>query len=286
MTGEKLKMNLLRQVVAWSFAVAALALTAQPLVVHAKGAPGENTVTFDAFDFGFKGPDSIQGGVVKFQINNAGKDIHHAQLIRLLDGKTADDFVAGMKQNPNGPMPGWVKFVGGPNAVIPGGRATAIMDLEPGHYLITCLIPDPKGVLHLTHGMTQPLTVTAPPAKVPEPKADFTVTLNDFNFSLSKPITAGKHTVKVVNNGTMPHELVLLHVAPGKKAADFGHFDPAAGGLPPGKFIGGVVGIEKEMDVYFEANFIPGHYGLICFFPDEKGEFHFKRGMTLDFVVK
>ena len=281
-------MGLLQRIAAWSLAVAALALMIlQPLAAHAKEEPKESTVTFNAFDFGDKGPDSIKGGVVKLQIKNEGRDIHHAQLIRLLDGKTADDFVAGMKENPNGPMPGWVKFVGGPNAVMPGGEATAILNLEPGNYVVICVIPDPKGIPHTSHGMVKPLTVTANTAKNEiDPKADFTVTLTDFNFALSQPLTAGRHTVRVVNNGTMPHEMVLLQMAPGKKAIDFGTFNPAAGGLPPGKFVGGVVGIEKGMHVYFEADLAPGQYGLLCFFPDEKGGPHFKRGMALDFTVK
>lgn len=280
-------MGLLRPMIVSRFALMALALIAFPLTTEAEGEPKESTVTFNAFDFGFKGPDRIKGGIVRLQIKNEGHDIHHAQVIQFLDGKTADDFVAGMKENPTGPPPGWVKFVGGPNAVIPGGEATAILNLEPGRYAVICIIPDPKGTSHLAHGMLKPLTVTADGAKERvEPKADVTVTLTDFKFGLSQPLTAGKHTVKVINNGSMPHELVLLEVAPGKKAADFGRFNPAAGGPPPGKLIGGVVGIEKGMHVYFEANFAPGDYGLICFFPDEKGGPHFERGMTLDFAVK
>ena len=85
----------------------------------------------------------------------------------------------------------------------------------------------------------------------------------------------------VWRNGELPLVQYLVHVA-----IDFGTFNPAAGGLPPGKFVGGVVGIEKGMHVYFEADLAPGQYGLLCFFPDEKGGPHFKRGMALDFTVK
>lgn len=267
--------------------MAALVLIAQPFPAPAKEEPKESTVTLNAFDFGFKGPDRIEGGVVRLEIKNEGREVHHAQLIRLLDGKTADEFIAGMKAHPDGPMPSWAKFFGGPNAVIPGGQATAIMNLEAGDYVVVCIIPDSKGIPHTAHGMVKPLTVTANTAQHQiDPKADVTVTLADFNFALSQPVTAGRQTVRVVNHGTIPHELVLIHLAPGKKAADFGNYNPAAGGLPPGKLIGGVVGIEKGMQVYFEADFSPGSYGLLCFFPDEKGKPHFKRGMTFDFTVK
>ncbi|MBI3803694.1 MAG: hypothetical protein HY282_08015 [Nitrospirae bacterium] len=270
----------------WSVALtAALVLIGQPLAANAKGEPAESVVTLNAMDYSYKGPDRIKGGVVKVEINNGGKELHHAQLIQLLDGKTFDDFV-GLKPALSGPLPRWAKFVGGPNGAIPGEKATAVMNLEPGNYVVACLIPDAKGVPHLALGMMKPLTVTAAETKKAEPKADVTITVADFRFVPSQPLTAGKHTIKVVNNGTMPHELLLVRMAPGKKVADFGAFEADRSAPPPGKPIGGIVGVQNGMHTYFETDLAPGNYGLICFFPDEKGEPHFKRGMTLDFTVE
>jgi len=48
-----------------------------------------------------------------------------------------------------------------------------------------------------------------------------------------------------------------------------------------------VVGIERGGDAIFTAQFEPGRYGLICFFPDRTtGAPHFAKGMTLDFTVR
>ena len=46
------------------------------------------------------------------------------------------------------------------------------------------------------------------------------MTLNDYSFTTSKPITAGRHTIKIENEASQSHELVLARLAPGKKAED------------------------------------------------------------------
>jgi hypothetical protein len=48
-----------------------------------------------------------------------------------------------------------------------------------------------------------------------------------------------------------------------------------------------VVGLETGGHGFFTAQFEPGHYGLICFFPDPAtGKPHFAQGMTADFIVE
>ena len=83
--------------------------------------------TFAAFDYGFSGPESLPTGLTTIEIVNQGQDLHHAQLIRLAQGKTVDDFQRALEANPE--VPEWAVLVGGPNAVIPGERAAAIVNL-------------------------------------------------------------------------------------------------------------------------------------------------------------
>lgn len=257
---------------------------------HAEAAagPGSAPVVFVAHDYGFTGPDRIPAGMTTVQVVNQGKDLHHVQIMRLTGGKTVDDFQAAMKANPSHP-PSWAKLTGGPNAVMPGSEATATMSLATGNYLLLCLIPDSKGVLHVALGMAKPLTVT--PAKHPmtkPPAFDLTVTLSDFAFALSKPMTAGAHTIHVTNAGAQPHEVVVVKLDDGKSVKDFGAaFEPGASGPPPGRAMGGLVGIETGASGFFTGRFEAGRYGLICFFPDAKtGAPHFTKGMVLDFTVK
>ena len=76
----------------------------------------------------------MPSGLIAIEVMNQGAEVHHAQLVRLAAGKTPADFAAAMKADPEHP-PTWVTFVGVPNAVVPGDRATAVMELQPGQHL-------------------------------------------------------------------------------------------------------------------------------------------------------
>jgi plastocyanin len=258
--------------------------------IRPASAAGYPNVSFVATDYAFSGPDSIQAGLVSVHVLNKGKDLHHIQFLRLDKGKTLKDFVEAAKADPHviyGNI-GWVKFEGGPNAAIPGTSSTAVMSLEPGQYVVACIIPSPKGVPHVNLGMVKALTVKGPAtAKISEPKASVTITAHDFNFSPDKPIKAGPQTIRFNNAGTQPHEVLVVQLPPGKTMQDFAAgFAPGATGPPPGKPIGGLTGVYKGGHEYFTANFTPGHYGLICFFEDAaKKAPHFALGMTYEFDV-
>lgn len=248
----------------------------------------DKPVVFVAHDYGFMGPDRIPAGMITVQVVNQGKDLHHVQIMQLTEGKTAEDFHAAMKADSAHP-PAWTKLVGGPNAVMPGGKASATMALPAGQYLLLCLIPDSQGVPHVALGMVKPLTIEATTRPVASPpRADVAITMTDFAFGVSQPIAAGTHTLHVKNMGKQPHEIVVVKLNDGKSVKDFGAaFAPGASGPPPGQAMGGLVGIEEGGTGYFTGQFEPGRYGLICFFPDSAtGAPHFTKGMVLDFTVK
>jgi plastocyanin len=267
---------------------------ARPVPVEAASKSAVQEVTFETVGMGFMGPDSIPAGLTSVRIVNKGTDLHHIQLLRLADGKTAEDFSATVKTAPFNPMgpaaaPAWVKFVGGPNGVIPGESATAILNLEPGNYVLICFIPDSKGVAHIALGMVKALKVTGTTdSKAPEPVAAINITAMDFNFAIDKPIAAGTQTIRFTNAGTQPHEVLVVQLPPDKTIKDFAAaFEPGHSGPPPGKPIGGMTGIEKGGHAFFTAKFEPGRYGLICFFMDgTKKVPHFALGMTNEFTIK
>jgi uncharacterized cupredoxin-like copper-binding protein len=242
-------------------------------------APAVFTVT--ANDFSFDAPGQVPAGAVTMRLVNNGKELHHAQMIRIEDGKTMEDVAKALK-NP-GPPPSWVKWVGGPNAVLPGKEAHATSVLTPGLYAYLCFIPGADKVIHASKGMVLPFEVT--PASNTSagdlPAPDITIKLVDYDFQLSKPLTPGKRTIMVENDGPQPHEIALLRLAPGKTVADFVAWD--AGGMkgpPPAEPIGGVVALDKGARASFTADLTPGEYGLLCFVPDAKdGRPHLAHGM-------
>ncbi len=270
-----------------SLYVMALAATSLAGQAQAQSAQ-QRQFTMTATDFSFVGPEQVPSGMTAVEVLNQGAEVHHAQLVRLAPGKTPADFAAAMKVDPGHP-PNWVSFVGGPNAVVPGDRATAVMDLQPGQHLVLCLIPNKTGVAHVALGMVKPFMVTeAVGTRMTEAKPDVVITARDFQFVLSKPITAGSHTIQLVNEGTQAHEVVLVKLPPDAKAKDFiAAFEPGAGAPPRGRPQGGIVGIERGAQGLFTAQFDPGRYALICFFPDSKtGAPHFAQGMTWEFDVR
>ena len=244
-----------------------------------------NTVTVIAKDFSFELPSQIPAGLTTFKLVNRGPSLHHVQLIRLEEGKTGDDFLAALKAG--GPPPAWAIPAGGPNPPEPGDTATTAVDMKPGNYVLVCFIPSADGVPHLMKGMTHALTVTEPThAAAPEPTADLVVKLVDFDFQLSQPLSAGRHTVRIENGGAQPHELAIIRLEPGKTPADFTAWGERPEGPAPGRLFGGVSGIMPGARAFVEVDLPPGEYALICFVPEmADGKPHFVHGMVKQVTV-
>jgi hypothetical protein len=190
------------------------------------------------------------------------------------------------------PPPSWIVFYGGPNAPSPKSEANAMVDMQAGNYILICFVDIPDHVPHFTKGMIHPLKVTAAAgAATAEPTADVTVTLADYAFTAQGPLTAGKHTFKIVNKGPQAHEIEVLRFAPGKTMKDVMEFmDKAyagkAEGPPPVDALGGIASEMPGMTQYFTADLTPGNYVLLCFVPDAKdGKAHMEHGMVKEFKV-
>jgi hypothetical protein len=146
------------------------------------------------------------------------------------------------------------------------------------------------GAPHVTKGMIKELVVkpsAAPAAGVKLPVADLQVTLTDYDFTFSKPLTPGKHVIKVTNTSSQPHEMLIVKLPPGKTAVDFGEWGMKPQGPPPAMPLGGVTSIAPGATIYMQGDFTPGTYGLLCFDADHTdGQPHFRHGMHKEIVVK
>ena len=246
--------------------------------------PALNVVTITARDYAFEAPDTIAAGATTIQLVNRGPDFHHVWLVRLDDGKTMSDYVNALKQG--GPLPTWAVDVGGPNAPAPNSQTNATVELTPGRYVLTCVIPAKDGMPHIMKGMIRELTVT--PSSTPSalPAADVTMSLADYDFRLSKPLTAGRHVIRVRNDAAQPHEVVLVRLAPGKTVQDALHWLEKPNGPPPISLIGGTTGLAHGLENNITVDLEQGEYGLICFAPDAKdGKPHFVHGMVKQITV-
>ncbi len=239
------------------------------------------TVNVTAKDFAFDAPARVPAGLVTMQLANNGSELHHAQVIRLEEGKTLADLGQAMKSH--GPPPAWVKFVGGPNAIPPGKNANATAVLEPGRYAYLCFVWGPDKVMHVNKGMVREFEVvdSASNGARELPAADITINLVDYDFQQSQPLTPGRKTILVTNDGPQPHEVALVKLEPGKKVEEFAYWvENGLKGPPPAQPVGGIVMLDKGAKGTFTADLTAGNYGLICFFPDAKdGKPHLAHGM-------
>jgi len=270
---------------------------ATPAAVEAPAATAR-VVTVTARDYAFLAPDTILAGRTELRLANQGPELHHAQIIRLEDGKTPADLVRAMQAG--GPPPAWIKEVGGPNAPAPGQTSTTIVDLEPGTYMFLCFIPSPDGKPHVMKGMMKAFTVVPAPAATPvtpassdaagistRPEPSVTMTLRDYGFDLSSPLTSGRHVIRVRNEAAQAHEVLFARLAPGKTAQDLVAWTEKPEGPPPALPLGGTVGMGRGIANDVVLDLEPGEYALLCFLPDAKdGKPHVAHGMLQQVSVK
>ena len=248
---------------------------------------GPNVVTITATEYAFGAPDTIPAGLTTLRMLNPGREPHQAFLAGG-QGKSFAELEAAMMKE--GPLPEWLTIPIGAGVVVSGDSSIVTANLPPGNYLILCFIPSLDGTPHVAKGMSRRIVVTAAAAgavAAPEPKADVTITLNDYSFVTSTPLTAGTHTIRVENSGPQLHELTIERLAPGKTVADFRQW--VAGGMrgtPPVESVGGFAGLDKGKVGWVTITLTPGNYLLNCYVPDAKdGKPHFVHGMVQQITI-
>jgi hypothetical protein len=253
-------------------------------------------VFISAADYSFQAPASIAGGITRlsFQNDSAAED-HQAQLIRLNDGVAFEDFQAAFETiESEADVPG--VFAGGPGAG-PGLSNSNVLNMEPGQYVLLCLIPSPTdGVIHAAKGMMQALEVTAAAAEQPElPTADLAVSAYEFTFDVPETLPAGETTFDVTNDGAQDHEMALIRLEGGFTVDQlldlfFAEPDPEAPppeGPPPFSFLGQVAVMATGRSGQTTIDLTPGSYAFLCFVTDPtSGQPHAALGMAKPVTVE
>ena len=239
-----------------------------------------------AEDYSFAAPEETSGGWKMIRLRNRGRDTHHVQLLKLSNGKTAEDFDRTLAADST-QLPHWVVRYGGVNSVMPDEEATVLLDLDPGSYVLICGIPDQQGRPHVVRGMTKSLTVTARDETVPAPRATRTLSMKEFSYSFDQPLTVGPHMIQVKNEGKQAHEVLLLALKPGASVVDFLEFyRPGIPRNPAGRTIGGITGLAPGRQAFLPLQVETGRYGILCFLADPfRRRPHFMDGMWMDIDV-
>jgi hypothetical protein len=258
-------------------------------------APSPNVVTITATDYAFAAVDTIPGGLTTMRMVNQGREPHQA-VVYGAPGKTFAELEAVAM--PKGSDAEWLHaflaihptFPGGVSATIGPDTSVVTLNLTPGNYVIACFIPSPDGKWHVQKGMYRRLVVipaAAGATAAAEPQSDLTVTLSDYAFTTSAPVTAGTHTIRIENTGPQIHELAVERLAPGKTLADWQRW--AQGGMkgePVSIPIGGFAGPDQGKVGWVTLTFTPGDYLFLCYVPDTKdGAPHLVHGMVKQVTI-
>ena len=263
------------------------ALAAMIAVAATSHVPKPNVVTVTARDFAFELPASIPAGVTTFNFVNKGAFAHHMTIVRLDQGRTAAEALKTVMAVGRAPRPEWMHPVGGPQSAEPGTGGNATVLLVPGNYLVFCEVPGPEPLPHYMKGMAKALTVTGPARGGALPVADVALSLTDYGLVFAKPLTRGRHTVAITNHGAQGHMVVINRFPKGQGLDEFLAWTQDPKTHAPGHMMGGITEIPAGGTATFTANFVAGHYGMICFVPDAKdGRPHFMHGMRAEFEVR
>jgi plastocyanin len=240
---------------------------------------------------------SVPAGRVRFEFTNEGSVAHQYLITQLNDGVTLAQAEEVAKSNDlqallGGKKPLVTSF-GGSNTILPGVTESTERVLQPGTYVVMCLLPDeadPK-LNHSTLGMIHELTVTDNANKrAKDPVVAAEVDLKDFSFTFPPLMQAGAE-VTVRNDGTQPHEFALFKIddktSITKVVAQLNGTDTSTPVFAP--VPGGSTLMSIGQDQVIRLPDEPGTYLAACFMPyteDGVTKPHFDLGMIAKFTIE
>ena len=118
------------------------------------------------------------------------------------------------------------------------------------------------------------------------PASEITIHLTDHHFRLSAPVEGGRLIWHVKNEGTEPHQALVVRLPDG--VSEYGErawFEHGNQGPEPGERMGGITTLEADHEASFETNLTPGKYLLLCAMKEDDGP-HYELGMIYRFQIE
>lgn len=255
---------------------------------HEAHAPDVVDVTLDDFVFRTSTAE-VDAGRVTLRAHNLGREAHQLQIGRPDGELTATEIVRRWDEQGTGAAMSQIEWVGGPNMIEPGARTEAVSVLEPGEYVMVCVMPSPDGVAHVMKGMAATLTVSGDSERTSPPQPDETITVRDFAIDVPDGFR-GQGLTELRNEGPQAHEVILMRLRDGQTLADLSEWDSGGQqGPAPFTFAGGVGTVEAGGRGWVRLDLKPGDYVAVCFVPDESNHHaevpHVDLGMLTTFSI-
>jgi len=294
MTGTTAPVTAAATIAATPAAGSAVATRPVGSAVSGVSSAGGQTLVIEAFDYGYKTMGSIPGGQTRVQIQNTGKEVHHAQLMLLNPGVGLEQLGAAFQKGPDVAF-GLVTLTGGPGLAAPGSMSEAVLTLKEGQYMLGCFVEGLDHLPHLAKGMALPLKVTAPvEVAAPALQVNGTINMVDFNYELPATLPLGRSMWRITNTGAQFHEISIWQLMPGKTLDDFKKFfdappTGASSGPPPALPMGGMQALTRGNEGILPLDLKAGEYVATCLVPDQSkanGDSHLHLGMIKGFSVR
>jgi len=267
----------------------------------------EYKVEIIAYDYAFQAPDELPSGWITFVLNNEqAHEIHEISFARIPEGITYSEYLSeyigaweilleeyqasefersGISARVNELLPEWadgVEYVNARGLVSPRRSAEKTVYLAPGLYALDCWVKTEEGIIHISGGMTRPLTITGESTNSPEPSVENSITLNKQTIDVDWNAETGFHYFAVWmeadSEGNPAHN--NIHLIKLEENTDLDEVNSwmdwyRVGGLrapAPADFLGGVStydSVPGESATYFSLEIDePGEYAWIVQVPE------------------
>jgi len=264
-------------------------------------------VEMTAADYAFVAPDTIPTGWVTFRMANRGEESHHFHLDRLPEGRTFADWREAFKEPADSILqlvaegkidqekvgaaidrvtPDWagpddlgaLQTHGGVGLVAPGLTGQTTHHVDPGHYVMICVIRAPNGRPHLSLGMVEGLVAVDSSAEHSPPVPDVMVRGTGREIRMDGALSAGRRTVgfraekvpREYQGGTDGYFSVwlarLADTTDTSDVAAWEYTNPA-----PYESLGGFEYLPPSEAAYVTADLKPGRYAWIWFYEGMDG---------------
>ena len=122
-------------------------------------------------------------------------------------------------------------------------------------------------------------------AAAQSPPPAITIVLTDHHIRLSAPVEGGALRWVVKNEGTEPHQALVVRLPEG--VSEYGErawIEHGRKGPEPGEPIGGIETLAPGAEASFQTDLKPGHYLVLCTMPEDEGR-HYELGMIYRFTI-
>jgi len=252
--------------------------------------------TIVAGDYYLKVPRTIPSGWRTVRFHNEGRDFHHAIFLKVASpqaAQTALTALDGWREDLDQPVPaalsmGGVEgsFTPAPDGDRPGEDTYSVVDLQPGWYLVICMIPTDHR-LHVNRGMHALLRVVTARNSERAPAPDATLRAAEYAYTLTpRSLAPGWRLVEVLNTGMAEHVAEVVRLKTGHGVAEIFAAQGSPSADPVESTSGGSTRLGPGAHAFMWLHLTPGTYVVQCPLQSGDHQSHLRHGMVTDLVVQ